>query len=189
MTNHVENPDRIKSIWNKLKSVGVPCAFLAASSGVETFGLSCRMEKWNGILYIQERSRCCNLSTKGKRYDFRVLFFSVHRHESGNFYPTNDDGFYTKVGEAEGARYNINVAWGNANCGDADYFPVWDHILLPVAKEFNLDIIIVSAGFDAAIGDPLGGCRVTADGYSVLLEKLMNFAEGRIVLIDCRRRM
>ena len=28
---------------------------------------------------------------------------------------------------------------------------VWDHILLPVAKEFNPDIIIVSAGFDAGL--------------------------------------
>ncbi|KAG5056559.1 hypothetical protein AAZX31_05G020700 [Glycine max] len=115
--------------------------------------------------------------------DSRVLFFSVHRHEFGSFYPANDDGFYTMIGEGAGAGYNINVPWENGRCGDADYFAVWDHILLPVAKEFNPDIIIVSAGFDAAVGDPLGGCRVTPFGYSVLLEKLMNFAEGRIVLI------
>ncbi|RZB55796.1 Histone deacetylase 5 isoform B [Glycine soja] len=115
--------------------------------------------------------------------DSRVLFFSVHRHEFGSFYPANDDGFYTMIGEGAGAGYNINVPWENGRCGDADYFAVWDHILLPVAKEFNPDIIIVSAGFDAAVGDPLGGCLVTPFGYSVLLEKLMNFAEGRIVLI------
>ncbi|MED6119857.1 Histone deacetylase 5 [Stylosanthes scabra] len=115
--------------------------------------------------------------------DSRVLFFSVHRHEFGSFYPSNDDGFYTMVGEGAGAGYNINVPWENGRCGDADYFAVWDHILLPVAKEFNPDIIIVSAGFDAAIGDPLGGCRVSPFGYSVMLKKLMNFAEGRIALI------
>ncbi|KAJ1421823.1 Ureohydrolase domain superfamily [Sesbania bispinosa] len=115
--------------------------------------------------------------------DSRVLFFSVHRHEFGSFYPANDDGFYTMIGEGEGAGYNINVPWENGRCGDADYFAVWDHILLPVAKEFNPDIIIVSAGFDAAAGDPLGGCRVTPFGYSVLLKKLMNFAEGKIALI------
>ncbi|KHN27532.1 Histone deacetylase 5 [Glycine soja] len=60
---------------------------------------------------------------------------------------------------------------------------MWDHILFPIAKEFNLDIIIVSIGFDAAIGDPLGEYRVTPFGYYVQLEKLMNFAEGRVVLI------
>ncbi|BAT76524.1 hypothetical protein LR48_Vigan01g273700 [Vigna angularis] len=115
--------------------------------------------------------------------DSRVLFFSVHRHDFGAFYPAEHHGFYTQVGEGEGAGYNINVPWEQGKCGDPDYIAVWDHILLPVAKEFNPDIVIVSAGFDAAVGDPLGGCRVTAVGYSVLLEKLMNFAKGRIVLI------
>lgn len=114
--------------------------------------------------------------------DSRVLFFSVHRHEFGSFYPANDDGFYTMIGEGPGAGYNINVPWENGRCGDADYLAVWDHILIPVAKEFNPDIIIVSAGFDAAVGDPLGGCRVTPYGYSVMLKKLMNFAQGKIVL-------
>ena len=53
------------------------------------------------------------------------------------------------VGEGAGAGYNINVPWENDGCGDADYLAVWDHILLPVAKEFNPDIILLSAGFDA----------------------------------------
>ncbi|KAM3751263.1 hypothetical protein ACB098_04G095500 [Castanea mollissima] len=114
--------------------------------------------------------------------DSRVLFFSVHRHEFGTFYPANDDGFYTMIGEGPGAGYNINVPWENGCCGDADYLAVWDHILIPVAKEFNPDIIIISAGFDAAVGDPLGGCRVTPYGYSVMLKKLMNFSQGKIVL-------
>lgn len=71
------------------------------------------------------------------------------RHEFGTFYPANDDGFYTMIGEGPGSGYNINVPWENGRCGDADYLAVWDHILLPVAKEFRPDIIIISAGFDA----------------------------------------
>ncbi|KAL5749051.1 hypothetical protein ACOSP7_026090 [Xanthoceras sorbifolium] len=114
--------------------------------------------------------------------DSRVLFFSVHRHEFGTFYPANDDGFYNMIGEGPGAGYNINVPWENGQCGDADYLAVWDNILVPVAKEFDPDMIIISAGFDAAIGDPLGGCRVTPYGYSVMLKKLMDFAQGKILL-------
>ncbi|KAB2609451.1 histone deacetylase 5-like [Pyrus ussuriensis x Pyrus communis] len=114
--------------------------------------------------------------------DPRVLFFSVHRHEFGSFYPANGDGFYTMIGEGPGAGYNINVPWENGQCGDADYFAVWDHILVPVAKVFNPDLIMVSAGFDAAAGDPVGGCRVTPYGYAVMLKKLMSFANGKIVL-------
>ena len=73
------------------------------------------------------------------------------RHEFGSFYPATDDGYYTMIGEGPGTGYNINVPWENGRCGDADYFAVWEHILLFVAKEFNPDLIIVSAGFDAGL--------------------------------------
>lgn len=37
---------------------------------------------------------------------------------------------------------------------------------MPVAYEFNPDLIVVSAGFDAADGDPIGQCRVTPEGFA-----------------------
>ncbi|CAN7125696.1 unnamed protein product [Brassica rapa subsp. narinosa] len=115
--------------------------------------------------------------------DPRVLVFSVHRHDGGSFYPTGDDGDYDKVGEGAGEGFNINVPWEQGRrCGDEDYIAVWDHILIPVTKEFNPDLIFLSAGFDAAIGDPRGGCFVTPYGYSVMLKKLMEFAQGKIVM-------
>lgn len=55
------------------------------------------------------------------------------------------------IGEGPGVGYNINVPWENGRCGDADYLAVWDHILIPVAKQFNPDIILISAGFDAGM--------------------------------------
>ncbi|GFZ03510.1 histone deacetylase 5 [Actinidia rufa] len=114
--------------------------------------------------------------------DPRVLFFSVHRYEFGRFYPAGDDGSHIKIGEGPGAGYNINVPWENGWCGDADYLAVWDHVLIPIAKDFSPDIVIISAGFDAAVGDPLGGCCVTPYGYSMMLKKLMKFAQGKIVM-------
>uniref|UniRef100_A0A803M0T7 histone deacetylase n=1 Tax=Chenopodium quinoa TaxID=63459 RepID=A0A803M0T7_CHEQI len=114
--------------------------------------------------------------------DSRVLFFSVHRHDFGCFYPGTKDGDLSMIGEGPGKGYNINVPWEQGRCGDPDYFAAWDHILIPVAKEFNPDMIIVSAGFDAAVRDPLGGCCISPYGYSVLLRKLMDFAQGKILL-------
>ena len=38
--------------------------------------------------------------------------------------------------------------------GDADYLAVWLRILLPVALEFDPDLVLISAGFDSALGDP-----------------------------------
>eukprot|EP00877_Chromochloris_zofingiensis_P011018 jgi/Chrzof1/616/Cz01g22160.t1 len=48
--------------------------------------------------------------------------------------------------------------------------------LLPVAYEFSPDIIIVSAGFDAAEGDPLGGCHVSPECYGHMTALLQPIA-------------
>ncbi|KAK1272463.1 Histone deacetylase 5 [Acorus gramineus] len=114
--------------------------------------------------------------------DPRVLYFSVHRFDSGTFYPSGIDGSHIMIGEGPGAGYNINVPWEHGRCGDADYLAVWDHILIPVAKVYNPDIILISGGFDAAIRDPLGGCCITPYGYSIMMKKLMSFARGKIVM-------
>ncbi|KAG2284322.1 hypothetical protein Bca52824_055542 [Brassica carinata] len=108
--------------------------------------------------------------------DPRVLVFSVHRHDDGSFYPTGDDGDYDKVGEG----FNINVPWEQGRrCGDEDYIAVWDHILIPVTKEFNPDLI-----FAFTVGDPRGGCFVTPYGYSVMLKKVCVYSLliGKIVM-------
>ncbi|EYU23514.1 hypothetical protein MIMGU_mgv1a023963mg [Erythranthe guttata] len=115
--------------------------------------------------------------------DPRVLTFSVHRHDSGKFYPYGNDGSYSMIGEGAGAGYNINVPWENDSCGDADYFAVWDHILIPVARKFNPDLIMVAAGFDAALGDSLGGCCLSPYGYSVILRKLMDISSGKNIVL------
>ncbi|KAL9170553.1 hypothetical protein ABFS82_04G152600 [Erythranthe guttata] len=115
--------------------------------------------------------------------DPRVLTFSVHRHDSGEFYPYGNDGSYSMIGEGAGAGYNINVPWENDLCGDADYFAVWDHILIPVARKFNPDLIMVAAGFDAALGDPLGGCCLSPYAYSVMLRKLMDISRGKNIVL------
>lgn len=41
--------------------------------------------------------------------------------------------------------------------GDVEYLAAMTQVVLPIATEFNPDLVIVSAGFDACAGDPLGG--------------------------------
>ncbi|KAK6123209.1 hypothetical protein DH2020_043066 [Rehmannia glutinosa] len=119
--------------------------------------------------------------------DPRIVYVSVmgqnkllEPSQKKSIHKPADDGSYIMTGEGPGAGYNINVPWENGRCGDADYLAVWDQILIPVAKEFNPDMIIISAGFDA--GDPLGGCRISPYGYAIMLDKLMEFAGGKIVM-------
>nr|XP_008510066.1 PREDICTED: histone deacetylase 6-like [Equus przewalskii] len=50
-------------------------------------------------------------------------------------------------------------------------------------NSFNPELVLVSAGFDAARGDPLGGCQVSPEGYAHLTHLLMGLANGHIILI------
>lgn len=57
------------------------------------------------------------------------------------------------------------VPWSKGSAGDLDYLAAWELVLGPIAAAFAPQAVLVSAGFDAAEGDPLGGCRLTPHGY------------------------
>jgi len=52
--------------------------------------------------------------------------------------------------------------------GSDDYIFAFERIVLPIVKEFAPQFILVSAGFDAALGDPLGRLSVTSECYSYM---------------------
>lgn len=56
---------------------------------------------------------------------------------------------------------------------------------MPIASSFAPELVIISAGFDAAEGDPLGGCSLTPAGYSAMTHQLMSLAHGRYVSWWC----
>lgn len=122
--------------------------------------------------------------------DGNVLFFSVHRHDNGRFYPGGTGGHFTSHGTGNGEGFSVNVPWdvkgakkkGCLAPGDAEYLEVFAKVLLPVAADFSPDLVVVSAGFDSALGDPLGECRLTPAGYHELTRQLMDLAGGRLVL-------
>ncbi|XP_071370468.1 polyamine deacetylase HDAC10-like, partial [Centroberyx affinis] len=65
---------------------------------------------------------------------------------------------------------------------DADYIAAFQQLLLPLAYEFQPQLVLVAAGFDAAVGDPKGEMCVSPQCFSVLTHMLMSLAEGRLVL-------
>ena len=66
--------------------------------------------------------------------------------------------------------------------GDADYVYAFQQVIMPIATEFDPDLVIIAAGFDAAAGDMLGGGKVTAGGYAHMTHMLMSLAEGRVAV-------
>ena len=77
---------------------------------------------------------------------------------------------------------NANVAWPRGGLGDAEYDAAFDLVLLPLARAFDPDLVLVAAGFDAAAGDPLGGMSVSPRGYAHMTRRLLTLARGRAVL-------
>ncbi len=85
------------------------------------------------------------------------------------FYPGT--GAHDATGTGPGEGFSVNVPWLTGGMGNGDYMAAFQHVLLPIAYEFNPTLIIVSAGFDAAIGDPIGGYALlaTSSPYVLLL--------------------
>ncbi|XP_074063017.1 protein deacetylase HDAC6 isoform X2 [Macrotis lagotis] len=115
--------------------------------------------------------------------DPSVLYISLHRHDQGAFFPMTEDGASSCVGRGRGEGFNVNVAWNGPRLGDPDYLTAMLRIVMPIAYEFNPELVLVSAGFDAARGDPLGGCLISPEGYAHMTHLLMGLAGGRIALV------
>ncbi|XP_037026275.1 histone deacetylase 4 isoform X5 [Bradysia coprophila] len=117
--------------------------------------------------------------------DPSVLYLSVHRHDDGHFFPGT--GGPTECGSGLGLGYNVNISWSGGldpPLGDAEYLAAFRTIVLPIAKEYNPDIVLVSAGFDAAAGHTtnLGGYVVSPACFGHLTRELMQLADGKVVL-------
>ncbi|XP_078342016.1 protein deacetylase HDAC6-like isoform X3 [Crassostrea virginica] len=114
--------------------------------------------------------------------DPSVLFISLHRFDRGFFYPATPEGQSTMVGEGDGTGYNVNIPWNNGPMGDPEYIAAFQQIVMPIAYEFGPELVLVSAGFDAALGDPLGNYLVTPIGYGHMTHMLSSLANGKVIL-------
>lgn len=88
----------------------------------------------------------------------------------------------SQVGQGPGQGFNVNVPWDDEGATDGDYISAFNHVVLPVAYEFSPDLIIVSAGFDAAEGDPLGGCHVSPSCFAHMTAMLKAVAPTVLLL-------
>lgn len=110
--------------------------------------------------------------------DPRVFYVSVHR--GGSFYPRT--GKVSEVGRGPGTGYNANIPFPKAGFGDLDYLAVFSVIIEPLCAAYAPDIVLVSAGFDAAEHDPLGGMKVSPECYGHMTNRLLRYAQGRVVM-------
>ncbi|KAM5250574.1 polyamine deacetylase HDAC10-like isoform 12-T16 [Hipposideros larvatus] len=101
--------------------------------------------------------------------DPSILYFSWHRYEHGRFWPYLQESNADVVGQGQGRGFTVNLPWNQVGMGNADYMAAFLHVLLPVAFEFDPELVLVAAGFDSAIGDPEGGYHLESLSQSVCM--------------------
>jgi acetoin utilization deacetylase AcuC-like enzyme len=106
-------------------------------------------------------------------YDRGDVFYASF-HEDG-LYPGT--GKVAETGEGEGERTTLNVPLA-AGAGDGDYLYALDETLAPALDEFDPDLLVVSAGFDAHRHDPISRMRVSTEGYALLTDRVRDVAQS-----------
>lgn len=110
-----------------------------------------------------------------------VFYVSLHQYPH---YPGTGALYETGTGKGEGATLNCPMSGG---LGDAAYREAFQEKILPAARNFNPDAILISAGFDAHRADPLASIRLDTASYDWMTKEVMSLAEkyceGRLLSV------
>jgi acetoin utilization deacetylase AcuC-like enzyme len=113
--------------------------------------------------------------------DADVFFASTHQYP---YYPGTGASDERGAGAGVGATLNVPLAAGTQ---DDAFIAAYRDTIVPALERVAPDIILVSAGFDAHWQDPLGGLRITTEGYATVVRQLRETASrvcnNRIVLV------
>jgi acetoin utilization deacetylase AcuC-like enzyme len=119
--------------------------------------------------------------TQASFYDNpHVMYISTHEYP---FYPGT--GAINETGGGEGRGTNLNIPLP-AGCGDAEYLKVFEQIVIPAARRFNPQLILVSVGYDGHWADPLAMMSLSVGGYAKMTGIIKGLADelcdGRLAL-------
>ncbi len=100
----------------------------------------------------------------------KVLYCSTHQYP---YYPGT--GAVIEIGTGAGRGYTVNVPLAGGQ-GDMEYAAIFNELILPVARRFEPELVLVSCGFDIYDGDPLGAMKVTPAGFAYMTRVLLELA-------------
>jgi acetoin utilization deacetylase AcuC-like enzyme len=113
--------------------------------------------------------------------DPSVLFISLHQD---NLFPVGW-GSLDQTGEDTGVGTTLNIPLPPGS-GNPTYFAAFERLVIPAIREFAPDLIMVSAGQDASVMDPLGRMSLTTAAYRGMTHQLRDLADevcdGRLVI-------
>ena len=110
-----------------------------------------------------------------------VLYISLHQYP---YYPGT--GAADEIGSGDGRGFTVNVPL-EVGAVDEDYRVAFSTVVVPVLEQFEPDLILVSAGFDAHERDPLAGMRLRTEAFAAMTADLRRVADqccgGRLVAV------
>lgn len=110
-----------------------------------------------------------------------VLFIDIHQD---SLFPV-PSGLLQEKGQGKGLGFTVNIPLP-PSCHNEDYLYVFDQLVEPLARQYQPELILVSAGFDAHESDPMGFMNLTTQAYGLLTAKTKQLAEevckGKLVL-------
>src|SRR6266508_5086173 len=113
--------------------------------------------------------------------DPHVLYVSTHQFP---YYPGT--GAAEEIGRGAGEGFTVNLPI-ESGAVDEDYQVAFEKAVVPVVTQFEPDLLIVSAGFDAHEHDPLASMRVTTPAFAAMTTALRHVADeccrGRMVVV------
>jgi acetoin utilization deacetylase AcuC-like enzyme len=113
--------------------------------------------------------------------DDSVFYFSTHHYGA---YPGTGSAAETGTGKGLGTTLNVPLPPG---ASDAQILAAFEQQLVPAARRFKPDFILVSAGFDGMRNDLLGQFDITPQGYAAITRVIVRLADelcqGRIVSV------
>lgn len=111
--------------------------------------------------------------------DGSVFVFNTHQSP---WYPGTGAANEIGAGEGKGTTLNCPLSAGS---GRAEIFPCFEKQLIPAMEKFRPELVLISAGFDSRIGDPLGNFLLTDTDFADLTKLVRTIAEktasGRVV--------
>ena len=111
--------------------------------------------------------------TQHSTYDDDTIYYiSLHQYP---FYPGTGH-----PGERGKNNTNLNLCM-QSGMGPEHWLPAFDDHVVPELERFAPDVLLISAGFDAHINDPLGSQRLTGETYAEMTQRVRHIADGKIV--------
>jgi acetoin utilization deacetylase AcuC-like enzyme len=107
------------------------------------------------------------------RYRSDVLFASIHQE---GIYPGTGPLGDVGSGPGEGHTINLPVPAGSE---EEQWLSLLEHVVLPTARSFEPDLVLISAGFDAHRRDPLAACRLETGSFAQMARHVRELAAER----------